>query len=206
VCRVGPTLDDAVTRWIHTLQAGETRAATPLWEAYFERLVRLALEHLRQHRGVHAVHADGEDVAVSAFHSFCQAASAGRFPRLDDRDDLWHVLAVITRRKAAHLIQREGRQKRGGQWRRVEPAFDLVPGNEPGPELGAMLADLYRTLIGRLDDQEQQVIAQLRLEGWTVSEVAEFVGVSVPTVERKLREIRQVAEELWDATDSARAG
>ena len=33
--------------------------------------------------------ADEEDVALSAFDSFCRGAEQGRFPRLDDRDDLW---------------------------------------------------------------------------------------------------------------------
>ena len=203
---MGPTLDDAVTRWVHTLQAGEARAAAPLWEAYYGRLVGLALEHLRTHSGLHAVHADGEDVALSAFHSFCAAAAAGGFARLDDRNDLWHVLALITQRKAADLIEREGREKRGGQWKRVDSELDFMPANEPGPELGAMLADLYRTLISRIGDPEQRVIAQLRLECWTVPEVAEFLGISVSTVERKQRDIRRIAEDLWNETDTARAG
>jgi hypothetical protein len=39
--------------------------------------------------------ADEEDVAPSAFDSFCRAARAGRFPRLDDRHDLWQILVLI---------------------------------------------------------------------------------------------------------------
>ena len=33
--------------------------------------------------------ADEEDVALSAFDSLCRGAVEGRFPRLDDRNDLW---------------------------------------------------------------------------------------------------------------------
>jgi hypothetical protein len=36
--------------------------------------------------------ADEEDVALSAFNSFCLRAEEGRFLRLDDSDDLWQVL------------------------------------------------------------------------------------------------------------------
>ena len=43
--------------------------------------------------------ADEEDVALSAFDSFCRGAEQGRFPQLDGRDDLWHLLVVITVRK-----------------------------------------------------------------------------------------------------------
>ena len=53
--------------------------------------------------------ADEEDVALSAFDSFCRGDGAGRFPRLDDRDDLWRLLLLLTARKAAHLIRDEFR-------------------------------------------------------------------------------------------------
>ena len=66
------------------------------------------------------VAADEEDVALSAFDSFCRGAQRGRFPQLDDRDNLWRLLVVITSRKAVDLAQHEGppevrrRRARGG--------------------------------------------------------------------------------------------
>jgi ECF sigma factor len=60
------------------------------------------------------VRVDEEDVALSAFNSFCRQAEAGRFPELLDRDSLWCVPVVVTARKAFHLIRDEPRQKRGG--------------------------------------------------------------------------------------------
>src|SRR5436190_46081 len=38
---------DSVTRWIEQLKAGDQRAAQPLWERYYRRLVRLARGQLR---------------------------------------------------------------------------------------------------------------------------------------------------------------
>ena len=38
-----------------------------------------------------------EDVVVDAFDSLCRGVQAGRFPNLDDRDDLWQVLMLLTR-------------------------------------------------------------------------------------------------------------
>jgi hypothetical protein len=58
--------------------------------------------------------ADQEDVALSAFDSFCRNAEEGRFPHLDDRDNLWRLLVVITARKASKLVRAEGRLERGG--------------------------------------------------------------------------------------------
>ena len=76
----------SVTAWIEQLKAGDAAAAAPLWQGYFRRLVGLARQRLgAAPRGA----ADEEDVALSAFASFCRAAAQGRFPRLDDRDHLW---------------------------------------------------------------------------------------------------------------------
>src|SRR5262249_13800208 len=65
-------------------------------------------------RGAPLAAADEEDVALSAFKSFCRAAGEDRFPKLADRDDLWQVLAMLVGRKAADLREREGCEKRGG--------------------------------------------------------------------------------------------
>src|SRR6516164_1255619 len=99
----------SVTAWIEQLKAGDAAAAAPLWQGYFRRLVGLA----RQRLGAAPRRAaDVEDVALSAFDSFCRGAAAGRFPRLDDRDDLWALLVTITARKAAEQVRRERRLKR----------------------------------------------------------------------------------------------
>src|SRR5262249_9043907 len=103
--------DGSVTRWLQRLRAGDSTAVQQLWERYFPRLVGLARKKLQD--GPRRL-ADEEDVALSAFHSFCRNAEQGRFPQLLDRDGLWRLLVVLTARKAAHLLRDEGRQKRGG--------------------------------------------------------------------------------------------
>ena len=48
-----------------------------------------------RHRGT-----DEEDIVQNAFHSFFQGVANGRFlSQLDDRDNLWRLLVVITARK-----------------------------------------------------------------------------------------------------------
>src|SRR5947209_3964759 len=103
--------DGSVTRWLKQLQVGDPAAVQQLWERYFPRLVGLARKKLQD---APQRLADEEDVALSAFHSFCRNAEQERFPHLLDRDGLWRLLVVITARKAAHLLRAEGRQKRGG--------------------------------------------------------------------------------------------
>jgi hypothetical protein len=77
----------SVTRWIDLVGSPDRadQAAQKLWEHYFERLVQLARARLRS-SPLRA--ADEEDVALSAFDSFCRGAAAGRFPDLAGRDDL----------------------------------------------------------------------------------------------------------------------
>src|SRR5215475_6942346 len=105
------TSPSSVTTWLQRLRGGDTAAAQPLWERYYADLVRLAHQHLsaRARRG-----ADAEDVALTAFASFCTGAAAGRFPQLADRHDLWRLLFTLTLRHAADQARREGRQRRGG--------------------------------------------------------------------------------------------
>ena len=120
-----------VTTWVEQLRAGNRAAAQHLWECYFSRLVGLARQKLQ---GLPRRAADEEDVALSAFDSFCRGVARGRFPLLDDRDDLWALLVVITVRKAIDLRQRENRQKRGGGKVVGESALDLLLGSEDASE------------------------------------------------------------------------
>src|SRR5215468_7544830 len=110
------TTSGSVSRWLSRLQTGDREAAEKLWECYFHRLVHLARGKLQ---AVPRTAADEEDVALSAFDSFCRRAEQGQFPQLADRDDLWEVLALITVRKASDLVQHETRGKR--DWRKVQP-------------------------------------------------------------------------------------
>jgi DNA-directed RNA polymerase specialized sigma24 family protein len=188
--------DASVTHWLSLLQAGDRAAARPLWERYFPLLVARARAALR---GRPPMAADEEDLALSAFDSFCRGAERGRFPRLDDRDDLWRLLLTFTARKAARLIRDECRDKRGGG--KVRAEADLandsdegllarVLGPEPSPEFAAQMADECRLLLDKLGAEDLRAIAVWTMEGDTIEEIAARLGRSVRTVGRKLAVIR----------------
>lgn len=182
---------ESITVWLDRLKRGDrSEAVTRLWESYCGRLLGLARRHLAGRRRAGA---DEEDVALAAFDSFVRAAHAGRFPKLDDRDDLWQVLFLLTSRKAADEIAAANRQKRGGG--RVvgtlQPAAAEFPSAEPDPAEAAALAEGLERLLARLDDPGLRLIALWKLDGHTNEEVAAKLGRSVPTVERKLARIRE---------------
>jgi DNA-directed RNA polymerase specialized sigma24 family protein len=191
------TAPGSVTCWLDGLRAGDTAAAEVLWEGYYQRLIGLARQKLR---GRHGGPADEEDVALSAFDSFCRGAAAGRFPRLADRADLWQVLLLLTARKAADAIRAERTLKRGGGRVAQEPAGDDGPGlsaavgSEPTPSFAAQVAEECRRLLDRLGDDELRTIALWKMEGYTNAEIAARLGRSVATVERKLKLIRRTWE------------
>jgi DNA-directed RNA polymerase specialized sigma24 family protein len=190
----------SVTQWIEDLRTGNRdEASRCLWERYFTRLAGLARARLRASaRGS----ADGEDVALSVFDSFFHGVAAGRFPDLDNRDDLWRLLVTMTARKACNQRRNECRQKRGGE--RVvgegalagaDPEADdfmaQVVADEPTPEFAAMVTDEYRRLFGSLTDESLRVVALLKLEGRSNLEIAKSLDCGLRTVERKLEVIRK---------------
>jgi DNA-directed RNA polymerase specialized sigma24 family protein len=192
----GTPPDGSVTIWLDQLQRGNPAAAGPLWEGYLTRLLALARTRLR---AAHRAPADEEDVALSAFNSFCAAAARGRFPRLDDRDDLWRVLLAITARKAAGRTRHETRRKRGRvvHASAVPPPTDSAPdlfagtpGGGPTPELAAAAADAVGRLLGLLGEGELRPMAIWKMEGSTNDVISAKLGVSVSAVERKLALIR----------------
>jgi DNA-directed RNA polymerase specialized sigma24 family protein len=189
--------DGSVTHWIGQLKAGEQAAAQPLWEAYFRRLVGLARKKLA---GARYPTDDPEDVALSAFDSFCRGAEHGRFPQLADREDLWRLLVTITARKVIDLRNREHALKRGGvpgeaalpgsPAAAVDVDLEQVVGTEPTPAFAAEVADECRRLLDRLGDEELRALAVLKMEGHTNVEIAGLRGCALATVERRLRLIR----------------
>jgi RNA polymerase sigma factor (sigma-70 family) len=192
--------DDTVSQWIDGLKSGDQSAAAMLWQRYYRRLLGLARKKLGDSpRRV----ADEEDVALSAFRSFCERAQEDRFPDLRDRNDLWHLIVRITERKAYDQFRKQTRKKRGSGLVGGESVFvklqvssegagiNAVAGPEPTPEFAAEMVEAVRRLMDQLEDDELRQIALYKLEGYTNEEIAGKIGRALPTVERRLRLIRE---------------
>jgi RNA polymerase sigma factor (sigma-70 family) len=187
------TDEGSITAWIGRLANGERSAAEHLWQRYAQRLVRLARAKLRNApRGV----ADEEDVALSAFDSFCRATEEGRFPDLANREDLWALLMTITARKVFHAIRDQQRHKRGGLMVRAaeDAALQEALAREPDPALAAEMAEDYQRLLDCLPDAKLRSVALWKMEGQTVEQIAANLKCSARSVKRKTQLIR----DLWD--------
>jgi DNA-directed RNA polymerase specialized sigma24 family protein len=199
----------SVSEWIAGLKAGEVNAIQKLWDRYKDRLVELAHERLRRLPGRIA---DGDDLAQSVFLCFYRGATAGRLNDIRSRDELWWLLLAITRKKTVSLIRRETAKKRGSGRVRSETAMNLamdgysrfvldeLEADSLTPETATMMDEEAELLLNRLRDDLLRRVAVLRVEGYTVTEIARHLSISERAVERKLNLIRKAWKtELFSA-------
>jgi DNA-directed RNA polymerase specialized sigma24 family protein len=201
----------SVSIWIGDLKDGGDAAAQHLWERYCERLAALARRHLRAKLPAGGI-GDESDAALSAFDSFCRRAHGHGYPRLDDRDDLWRLLVVITRGKVADRVRYELAAKRGsgkvvrageiaggeagpGGLDRLEagslPRGGVWVAAEPSPEEVAIQAEEFQRLLAGLGEETLRAIALAKLDGLTDDEIAGRFGRGRKWVQRKLVLIRE---------------
>jgi DNA-directed RNA polymerase specialized sigma24 family protein len=196
----------SVTRWLGDLKAGDDDAIQPLWDRYYAKLVERAQAKLFALRNSRAV-GDEEDVALSAFQSLYTGVREGRFPRLDDRDDLWRLLVHLSACKAIDHHRGDNRQKRGGG--RVHRETDMIAagasaqdpahsspldrmvGSEPSPEFAAIVAEEYVRRLDELGDATLRRIAELKLACYNNDEIRQHLGCSLRSVTLKLELIRK---------------
>ena len=187
------TGEGSITGWLPKLGEGDPEAAEKIWRRYFCRLVGFARHKLRDFPRRAA---DEEDVALSAFGSFCRGMEQNRFPNLMDRENLWGLLLTITVRKAGHLVRNQQRQKRGGAGQAVHlEGWEAVLGREPSPDLVLEMTEAYQRLLNLLPDPALRSVAVWRMEGTSVEEMARSLNCSTRSVKRKLGLIREIWEK-----------
>ncbi len=197
--------DETVTHWIGRLKSQDEEALKKIWERYFDRVVRSARKRLK---GGPRSSSDEEDIAVSVFESLYYGMAKGHFPKLDNRDDLWQVLVVLTARRILNAREHDRALKRGGGKVRGDSAvsspasqqtdspkqgFDQLPGTDTDPSLISEVTERCQQLVNLLEDEQLRQVALWRLEGYTVEEIAgpDKLNCSVRSVERRLQLIRQ---------------
>ena len=192
----------SVTALIERLKQGDSLAEHQLWIRFFTKLVRTADAKLRNQPKRMG---DGEDVAFLAFSNFLDGVEKNRFPRLDDRDDLWQILLMLTSRRANDHIKKERAVKRGHDQLVGEsalspnharddqlPTLDLASGDQPTPEFAIQCAEEIERLFQLLDDEQLVRIATAKLNGFSNTEIAEQEGIGLRTVENRMSLIRQI--------------
>ena len=185
---------DSFGTWLARLESGNSDATERLWEQYFQRLTTVAKARIpKMRRRVF----DEEDVALSALKSFCDGVQNGKYPRLSGEENLWALLVLITKRKAAHRIRDEAAKKRGGGNLQGESAFGengiqgLVK-DVPSGEFATQMVEELDHLRELLKDEQLERIALLRMQGLTNAEIAKEMDCVERTIDRRLALIRNI--------------
>jgi RNA polymerase sigma factor (sigma-70 family) len=198
----------SVTELIGRLKEQHSQAAEEIWRRYFERLVPLARARIK---AMPQRVTGEEDVLISVFDRFFRAVKENKFSCLDDRDDLWQILVMLTERSATDHFRRAHAEKRGaGQVVRQGDLADIdlaqireLADREPSPEIVAAFNDTLAQAMLQLEDPTTREIALLRMEGHENGEIASRLEISLSSVERKLRVIRTLWKRKFGArTDS----
>jgi DNA-directed RNA polymerase specialized sigma24 family protein len=184
------TDDGSLTRYARDLHAPNPavrqEAARQIWAGFASRLRGIVRRRLEP-RTLRIAGGESE-VLQNVFAGFF-AAPPGPDGPPRCRDDLWRLLVHFTLCKVANTALHHRAAKRGLDRVQTLNDFDDADPGVLGPEAEAVARDEFDRLLALLPDDLQRVLA-LRLEGYTVAEIAARLGRVERTVELKLRAIR----------------
>lgn len=190
------TVRETVTQWIELLKDGDAGGAERIWQRYFDKVCSFARNKLPEFVKREF---DEEDVALSAIDTLYRGIRLGKYPRLNDRNNLWSLLVVITARKVSHKLRDRSAQKRGGQYNIVSSSdngeFDVVKtiiGKEPTPDFALQVAEEADRMLKMLPQDSTRRVAEMKMAGLNNEEIAKELECGLRTVERKLMLIRRI--------------
>lgn len=193
--------DGPFDRLMTDLQDGDPDAARAVFDRFARRLAAFAAARLP---AAARARVDPEDVAQSVLRTFCRRHQDGQF-HPDHWDARWSLLAVLTARKCGHQIGHLFAARRDAR-REVGPAPVgtgsqsgwIPPDSAPSPSEVVAFEETMAQVLAGLKDRERAVV-ELRLEGFTIPEVAERTGMSERSAHRVLSGVRARLEAA--ATD-----
>ena len=173
-----------------------------LWRRIRGKLRAFARFRVRREPDLRPIY-DEEDAIDSGARIIWLKLIAGDLVPLDGLDDFLRLARTIVAGRIRNKVRELGARKRhvpengddDGIFRvqatYVPDDLDLLACDLPPPEASLMFNDQYSWLIGLLDRDLQQV-AELRLVGKTIDQIAEKQGKSRRTIERMFQEIRAI--------------
>jgi len=176
---------------LHLYQAGQSDAATAIFDRYVARLIALARSRIgpKLKRRI-----DAEDVVQSAYRSFFVHAKKNEY-QLAESGDLWRLIASITLNKLYSQVEKQTAAKRSID---REESADSVAYNAISPEptaaeVVAVLEQLHLATKGLSADELFAITASL--QGQSVAEISVSLKKSDRTIRRLLAEGRQKIEQ-----------
>ena len=191
--------NESVSEWAAQLRDGNSVAQNRIFERYADQIRNVARKYLK---GVEQKSSDEEDVVIEVFNNLFAGSTSGQIPAIENRNHLWGLLLGIARNKSLENIRGKNAQKRGSGKVATESAFhagdneipmgiNQVAGNQQDPASRFELIDELDRLLDSVSDELSRQVLLLRLANFKRSEVADKLGCSERTVERKFRKLRE---------------
>lgn len=171
------------------------------WSALMHALTRQA-EHAMWWMRKGAVNA--EEAVMSTLRTYLRQADEGELPPPTDPDSLWPVLQKQLERKidAARATQRYKKNRMLVRYSELAPAKDGVAAENAfaaksvSPEqVEAYVAEALNLLSEQIDNESLLLIARMKLERYSLAEIAEQTGLTEHQVGRRLRKIKTLLRD-----------
>ena len=176
------------------LSDGNESAAYQVDDRYRKRLCALVEQELSRRLSERL---DPEDVVQPAMKSFFRGLDEKGW-RIVSEEALWGLLVKITRSKIKKTVEKHSAGKR--EPNREIPSDELeLASPEPSPLDAVIAADLVERTIEELSPPDPEVF-RLRLEGYTMAEIAEVTALTVVRVRITLNRIRDRLRRVLSAT------
>ncbi|MCA9149788.1 MAG: sigma-70 family RNA polymerase sigma factor [Planctomycetales bacterium] len=171
---------------------GESDAATELYQRYADRLIVFA--ERRTGREL-AARFDPEDVIQSVFRTFFRRAAEGGVD-VPPGEELWQLLLVMALNKVRRLGKFHRRQRRNVQQTVTTEAAGEVVGPTCENSWHVLQLVVEETL-SQFPDLQRQMIER-RIQGNSIVEIAAETGRCRRTVERVLRQFREMMSDYLE--------
>jgi RNA polymerase sigma factor (TIGR02999 family) len=165
-----------ITAFLDRLRAGDPRAAGELFDRVYDELRRMAAAQVRAEAG--RSHSPTELVHEAYLRLF-----PGPAPAFADRAYFFAAAATAMRRVRVDHARARHTLKRGGGQGRVELDSGTAAAGEPDLDLVAV--DEALTKLSARDPERARLVELRFFAGLTMPQVAEVLGVSLATTERR---------------------
>lgn len=173
---------------IRRFRSGEQDAAAELYLRYAKRLRSMAK---KQTSSELAVRKGEEDIIQSVFRTFFRRVSIGQYDVVDG-EDLWRLFLVISLNKIRNAAEFHRAKKR--DVRRTKSVdsdlYRTYSSHESDDHVAVLILQMtIDDVLAKLPEHNRDVV-RLRIDGFSVTEIAEKANRAQRSVERVLQQFR----------------
>ena len=187
----------SISQWVLRLKSGNPTATQAIWDRFYPKLVEAANKRLIKNPDPAT---SGEDIAQSSFRNVCLGVLEGKYPQLENRDDLWKLLLVsMINRVRSHYRSINAQKRAVSLEESIDSIDDELLVQFKSPAAQSELDDLIDFLLNKLDQEDPsgqlRQIAVLYLNEHSASDIAKIIHRRKTNILHKVQLIRALWEE-----------